>query len=111
MVITRSVLLEFEHLYVKFANDSIVFGQEDNHATELSVVGNTTTGAVSSTIGAGPQSQAHGLGYAAQLIAYPTQDLGLTLGYWHSYRQKLRQLCRHYQFSGFNRLVLREPHL
>ena len=51
-----------------------------NHATALAVVGTPTT--VSSTLNTSAnQSPAKGYGYAAQIIAYPTQDLGFTLGY------------------------------
>ncbi|HEX9022873.1 MAG TPA: hypothetical protein VF799_03445 [Geobacteraceae bacterium] len=52
-----------------------------NFATAVAVVG-TNPGAVSNTLDpAGNQTPAKGFGYNAQLIFYPTQDLGLTTGY------------------------------
>ena len=62
-----------------------------NHATAQAVVGTPGVAATQSAAAVpgisnvfnpnGKQSPAKGLGYAAQLIAYPTQDLGITLGY------------------------------
>ncbi len=51
-----------------------------NNATFGTVVGTPT--ALSATLAAtASQSPAQGFGYAAQIIAYPTQELGVTVGY------------------------------
>lgn len=52
-----------------------------NHATAQAVVGTPATGVGSTFVANGDQSPAKGFGYAAQVIAYPTQSLGLTVGY------------------------------
>lgn len=52
-----------------------------NSATFTTTVGIPTTGVSSTLNAAGGQSPAQGYGYAAQVIAYPTQELGVTVGY------------------------------
>jgi hypothetical protein len=51
-----------------------------NSATSGTVIGNPAALSITSTP-TGDQSPAQGYGYAAQIIAYPTQDLGVTVGY------------------------------
>ena len=52
-----------------------------DNATYFTAVGTPTTGVSGTFNAAGKQTPAKGFGYAAQIIAYPTQDLGLTVGY------------------------------
>ncbi len=52
-----------------------------NNATYRTAVGTPATGVSATFDASGHQSPAQGYGYAAQIIAYPTQELGLTVGY------------------------------
>jgi len=52
-----------------------------NHATALAAVGTPASGATSTFAPTSDLSPARGYGYAAEIIGYPTQDLGITVGY------------------------------
>ena len=71
---SRSGSVSFEGQVYEAANMAF------NYATAAAVTGTPTT--VSATYSnSWGQSPAQGYGYAAQIIAYPTQELGVTVGY------------------------------